>query len=143
MANRTDSSTELASMVAQDQKLQEQIKQDPVGTLRNLAEPLESDPWIYRIVVLSLGLAALGVVIGVIALKAIDKSITIPDALVAIGSAAVAALAALLVPGGQGARRPYGSRTSLQSGRPDLNRGPLVPQTSALTRLRHAPWSGV
>ena len=27
----------------------------------------------------------------------------------------------------------------LQSGRPDLNRGPLVPQTSALTRLRHAP----
>ena len=27
-----------------------------------------------------------------------------------------------------------------QSGRPDLNRGPLVPQTSALTRLRYAPW---
>jgi hypothetical protein len=101
MANRTDSSTELAAMVAQDQKLQEQIKQDPVGTLRNLAEPLESDPWIYRIVVLSLGLAALGVVVGVIALKAIDKTITIPDALVAIGSAAVAALAALLVPGGR------------------------------------------
>ena len=25
------------------------------------------------------------------------------------------------------------------SGRPDSNRGPLVPQTSALTRLRHAP----
>ena len=29
--------------------------------------------------------------------------------------------------------------TGKQSGRPDLNRGPLVPQTSALTRLRHAP----
>ncbi len=26
------------------------------------------------------------------------------------------------------------------SGRRDLNSGPLVPQTSALTRLRHAPW---
>ena len=26
-----------------------------------------------------------------------------------------------------------------QSGRRDLNSGPLVPQTSALTRLRHAP----
>jgi hypothetical protein len=101
MANRTDSSTELASMVAQDQKLQEQIKQDPVGTLERLAEPLESDPWIYRIVVLSLGLAAIGVVAGVIALKALDKSTTIPDALVAIGSAAVAALAALLIPGGR------------------------------------------
>ena len=101
MANRTDSSTELASMVAQDQKLQEQMKQDPVGTLERLAEPLESDPWIYRIVVLSLGLAAIGVVAGVIALKALDKSTTIPDALVAIGSAAVAALAALLIPGGR------------------------------------------
>jgi hypothetical protein len=28
---------------------------------------------------------------------------------------------------------------SCQSGRRDLNSGPLVPQTSALTRLRHAP----
>jgi hypothetical protein len=101
MAKRTESSTELASMVAHDQKLQEQIKQDPVGTLERLAEPLESDPWIYRIVVLSLGLAAIGVVAGVIALKALDKSTTIPDALVAIGSAAVAALAALLIPGGR------------------------------------------
>jgi hypothetical protein len=101
MANRTDSSTELAAMVAQDPHLQEQVKQDPVGTLRRLAEPLESDPWIYRIVVLSLGLAAIGVVAGVIALKALDKATTIPDALVAIGSAAVAALAALLVPGGR------------------------------------------
>ncbi len=101
MANRTDSSTELASMVAQDQKLQEQIKQDPVGTLERLAEPLESDPWIYRIVVLSLGLAAIGVVAGVIALIAVDKSTPIPDVLVAIGSAAVAALAALLIPGGR------------------------------------------
>jgi hypothetical protein len=26
-----------------------------------------------------------------------------------------------------------------ESGRRDLNSGPLVPQTSALTRLRHAP----
>jgi hypothetical protein len=101
MANRTDSSTELATMVAQDARLQEQIKKDPVGTLERLAEPLESDKWIYRIVVASLGLAAIGVVAGVIALKALDKSTTIPDALVAIGSAAVAALAALLIPGGR------------------------------------------
>jgi hypothetical protein len=31
-------------------------------------------------------------------------------------------------------------QSRLQSGRRDLNSGPLVPQTSALTRLRHAPW---
>jgi hypothetical protein len=32
------------------------------------------------------------------------------------------------------------AQSEFQSGRPDLNRGPLVPQTSALTRLRHAPY---
>ena len=32
-----------------------------------------------------------------------------------------------------------GLRGFLQSGRRDSNSGPLVPQTSALTRLRHAP----
>jgi hypothetical protein len=38
------------------------------------------------------------VVIGVFTLKALDNAVTIPDALVAIGSAAVAALAGLLAP---------------------------------------------
>jgi hypothetical protein len=33
------------------------------------------------------------------------------------------------------------SRLNSQSGRPDSNRGPPVPQTGALTRLRHAPWA--
>ena len=37
-------------------------------------------------------------------------------------------------------RKPPISRGFLSSGRRDLNSGPLVPQTSALTRLRHAPW---
>ena len=39
-------------------------------------------------------------------------------------------------------RCPPISRGFLSSGRRDLNSGPLVPQTSALTRLRHAPWRG-
>jgi integrase len=37
-------------------------------------------------------------------------------------------------------RVPYACISrDFQSGRPDLNRGPPVPQTGALTRLRHAP----
>ena len=36
-------------------------------------------------------------------------------------------------------RKPRVSRAFLSSGRRDSNSGPLVPQTSALTRLRHAP----
>jgi hypothetical protein len=97
-ARRTDSSTELAAMVAANPELQQQLKDDPVGTLKGLAEPLESDPWIYRIVVTSLGLSAVLVVVFVFVLELINDNVAIPDAMVAIGSAAIAALAALLVP---------------------------------------------
>ena len=98
MTQRTDSTAELAAMVEQNPALQQKLKEDPVGTLRQLAEPLESDKWIYRIVVAALGLSALLVVAGVFVLKAVDNKTTIPDAMVAMGSAAIAALAALLVP---------------------------------------------
>jgi hypothetical protein len=101
MNARTDSTAELAAMVEQNPALQAQLKQDPVGTLHQLAEPLESDKWIYRIVVSALALAALAVVVGVFVLKAIDNKTAIPDAMVAMGSAAIAALAALLVPPGR------------------------------------------
>jgi hypothetical protein len=94
----TDSSSELAAMVANDPALQERVKQDPVATLQALSEPVSGDKWIYRMVVIALGLTALFVVIGVFTLKALDNNTTIPDALVAIGSAAIAALAALLAP---------------------------------------------
>ena len=95
---RTDSSTELAAMVADNPELQQQVKDDPVGTLSKLAEPLETDKWIYRIVVGSLGLSGILVVIGVFVLEFHNPKTNIPDAMVAIGSAAIAALAALLVP---------------------------------------------
>ena len=39
-----------------------------------------------------------------------------------------------------GFRRIPQTRMAQRSGRRDSNSGPLVPQTSALTRLRHAPW---
>jgi hypothetical protein len=45
-----------------------------------------------------LGLTILFVVSGVFVLKVVDNQTGIPDALVAIGSAAVAALAGLLTP---------------------------------------------
>jgi hypothetical protein len=101
---RTDSAQELLARIETDQQLQQQVQQDPVAALAPhvKAKALEEDRWIYRIVVTALGLIALLVVIGVFALRALDKSITIPDALVAIGSAAVAALAALLAPSPRG-----------------------------------------
>jgi hypothetical protein len=91
-------------MVAENPELQRQMKEDPVATLQSLAEPLESDAWIYRIVVGALGLSAVLIVVGVFVLKALDNTTAIPDAMVAMGSAAIAALAALLIPGGAGRR---------------------------------------
>jgi len=58
--------------------------------------PLEWDVWIYRIVVTTLGLAVLGALGGAIWLAIREKDI--PEVLVALGSAAVGALAGLIAP---------------------------------------------
>lgn len=87
---------DLASKVSRDPAFAESIKQNPAKALSDIAAAsvLETDEWIYRIVVLSLGFAVL---IGLIVLS--FKGIqSLPDGLVAIGSAAVGALAGLLAP---------------------------------------------
>lgn len=87
---------ELAVKVAEDPDLAEMIKKDPVKALQSLATPLQTDAILYRIVVGSLGSAVLISLIGAIVLVAVGKEA--PDVLVAIGSAAVGALAGLLAP---------------------------------------------
>jgi hypothetical protein len=71
--------------------------------LAEAASPLEYDLWIYRVITGVLGLTVLATVFGGIflALKA-DPNIKLPDAIVAIGSAAVGALAGLLAPSPKG-----------------------------------------
>lgn len=93
---RIQSVSELAIKIAQDPQLAQKVKDNPSETIAGLAAPLQSDVWIYRIVVLALGLAVLVSVIGAIILAGIGKSI--PEILVALGSAAVGALAGLLAP---------------------------------------------
>jgi hypothetical protein len=90
---------DLVKAVQSDTQLQEQIKRDPVATLQTLANlpPFQvPDTWIYRIVVISLGVGMLAAVIGVLILSGYGK--TAPDGVIAIGSAAVGALAGLLAP---------------------------------------------
>jgi hypothetical protein len=63
--------------------------------------PLSTDVWIYRAVVVILGLTVLGTVFGGLALVAVghaDPNMKLPDSIVAIGSAAIGALAGLLAP---------------------------------------------
>jgi hypothetical protein len=65
------------------------------------SSPLQTDRWIYRAVVVVLGLTVLSTVLGGLAIVLFlhqDASLKLPDSLVAIGSAAVGALAGLLAP---------------------------------------------
>jgi hypothetical protein len=62
--------------------------------VRELPPALQTDLWVYRIVVSVLGLVVLAAVIGAIMLG--YHSITIPETLTALGSAAVGALAGLV-----------------------------------------------
>ena len=93
---------ELSHAVARDPGLVDEIKKDPVAAITSLAgAPLDvpSDVWIYRLVVGALGLAVLSAVIGAIYLTAMGpEGRKVPELLVAIGSAAVGALAGLLAP---------------------------------------------
>jgi hypothetical protein len=68
-------------------------------------DPLRTDVWIYRTVVIILGVTVLATVFGGIYLAIISKAdlnVKLPDAVVAIGSAAVGALAGLLAPSPKG-----------------------------------------
>jgi hypothetical protein len=99
MSARIESLADLATSVAQNSELADAIKDDPAGAISGIAaaSALTRDKWIYRIVVLSLGSAVLTGMVGLIILS-LKNVPTIPDGLVAIGSAAVGALAGLLAP---------------------------------------------
>lgn len=68
-----------------------------IDSLEQVPSPLQSDVFIYRLVVTFLGLTVIGTVIGgfILTFKA---GAEIPQGLVALGSAAVGALAGLLAP---------------------------------------------
>jgi hypothetical protein len=89
MSIDNQSTKELAAALAQDPQSAEKA-------ITRLTA-LQTDRWIYRIVVLALGFGVLSAMSGLIILS--WKGVTsVPDGIVAIGSAAVGALAGLLAP---------------------------------------------
>lgn len=86
----------LAHAVENDPALEARMKADPVNTLKEIARPLQTDVWIYRGVVFSLGAVVLSAVLGALALSFYGKAT--PELVTAIGSAAVGAMAGLLAP---------------------------------------------
>ncbi len=84
MDTRIQTVSELAVRVAQDPALADKLKANPAETLASVAAPLQSDTWIYRMVVGALGLAVLLAVVGAIILAIAGKPI--PELLTALGS---------------------------------------------------------
>jgi len=84
MESRVQWVSELGARVVQDPALAARLKENPVETLENLAAPLQTGVWIYRIVVGALVLAMAGK--------------PVPEVVGALGAVAVGALAGLLSP---------------------------------------------
>ena len=84
-------------------EFKDKLKADPEKERENITtmiesipDPLKFDVWIYRVVVLALGFTAIIAIIGAIIITMTER--TSPAILVALGSAAVGALAGLLAP---------------------------------------------
>ena len=103
MGKRIDTIEQLAEAVRSDPALAARVRENPAEAIAGLASPLQSDVWIYRLVVGPLALAILITVVGAILLAMQGR--TVPDVLLAIGSGAVGALAGLLAPSPAPGRR--------------------------------------
>ena len=89
--------TQILSDLIADKNIPEESKTPLISQLNQIGTPLDTDPWVYRMVVISLGLTVLGTVAGGFSL-ALKSGASIPEGLIALGSAAVGALAGLLAP---------------------------------------------
>ncbi|MCY0969447.1 phosphatase PAP2 family protein [Chryseobacterium wangxinyae] len=84
-------------------ELQQEFQTDPIKALNNfeVKNPKETDSWIYRIIVLMLGLSIIAIIVGLILLAFWDRRN--PDSqlitiFATISSGAIGALAGLLAP---------------------------------------------
>lgn len=88
---------EVVEKAAADPVFAEKLKSDPIQTLKELPEALRTDVWVYRGIILALGFVAAGGLLLVAALVLTDHD-AIPEIFTAAISAAIGAMAGLLVP---------------------------------------------
>lgn len=108
MSNSSDlprSAKMLAEIIIKSPGLLDKSNPDAEKIVEDLAEKttkyiptpaLIGDKWLYRTVVLALGIVATASIIGAIILSA--ESLNVPEVITALGSAAIGALAGLLAP---------------------------------------------
>lgn len=95
--NETKAVEKVILRISEENAIPDTVKQELLEILRSAATPLQWDPWIYRLVVTFLGLTVLSTVIGGLLILATSGS-TVSEGIIALGSAAVGALAGLLAP---------------------------------------------
>jgi hypothetical protein len=101
MANQNNGMQDFLKSIAADPVIPAQLKQQAefLSNYAGLPPALQNDVWIYRIVILVLGITVLATIIGGLGLAYKgDVNYKLPAEIVAIGSAAVGALAGLLAP---------------------------------------------
>jgi len=89
--------------ITSDTDLQNAFKTDPAEAAKSIQEtpPLDTDKWIYRIVVIALGVSILSIIVGMLILIGyahFKDDQHVPTIFTAIGSAAIGALSGLLAP---------------------------------------------
>lgn len=100
---RIKSFNEFKSELETNKSLQTEFKVDPVSAVKKFTQqnPLSTDNWIYRIIVIGLSITIISIIIGVLILVGSGKVTHdegVPTILTAIGSAAIGAVAGLLAP---------------------------------------------
>lgn len=103
METKFKSISEFKRELFRNPELQEEFKNNPVEAAKKIEQksPLDTDVWIYRIVVFALGATLIAIIVGVLLLMGSDvikDDKSVPTILTAIGSAAIGALAGLLAP---------------------------------------------
>lgn len=98
---KIQSAADVVARIAQDPQFAADVKANPGEAIAKVAapNPLVTDNWIYRIVVLSLGLIVLITIIGqIVLMMTSDGNKFLTEGIIALASAAVGALAGLLAP---------------------------------------------
>jgi hypothetical protein len=99
--NQNQAVEKAISRIAAEATIPDTVKQDLLETLKATPSPLQWDPWIYRLVVAFLGLTVLSTVVGGLIIMATSGA-SVSEGIIALGSAAVGALAGLLAPSPEG-----------------------------------------
>ena len=95
--NQNKAVEKVMSRISSETSIPEPIRHELLDTLQSATSPLQWDPWIYRMVVGFLGCTVLSTVLGGLLISAFSGG-AISEVIIALGSAAVGALAGLLAP---------------------------------------------